>query len=90
MSGTWGAPISPTGQRDVVVKGALNLHVFQQHLTSLGAQFEVVPLSGNVPAVNFTAYYTHRTVRITADAEQWADIAQWLSVDGRTPRPTGD
>lgn len=77
-------------QRDVVVKGALNLHVFQQHLTSLGATFEVVPLSGNVPDVNFTAYYRDRTVRITADPEEWEAIEQWLSEDGRTPQPTGD
>lgn len=76
--------------RDVVVKGALNLHVFQQHLIRLGAEFEVQPLSGNVPETNFTAYYTHRTVRITATAEQWTAIEQWLAVDGRTPRPTGD
>lgn len=74
-----------TEQRDVVVKGALNLHVFRQHLTSLGATFEVVPLSGVVPETNFTAYYTHRTVRITATAEQWTSIDEWLVGEGRTP-----
>lgn len=65
-------------QRDVVVKGALNLHMFRQRLTALGARFEVVPLSGDVPAENFTAYYRDRTVRITASDEQWATIEQWL------------
>lgn len=72
-------------QRDVVVKGVLFLHMFEQHLTRLGAQYEVVPLSGDVPKVNFTAYYTHRTVRITATAEQWQAIDEWLAVEGRTP-----
>ena len=71
--------------RDVVVKGALNLHMFRQRLTSMGVPFEVLPLSGDVPKVNFTAYYTHRTVRITATPEQWASIDQWLAVEGRTP-----
>lgn len=68
------------GQRDVIVKGALNLHMFRQRLTTLGVRFEVVPLSGDVPAENFTAYYRDRTVRITATAEQWAEIDQHLKV----------
>jgi hypothetical protein len=65
--------------RDVVVKGALNLHVFRQRLTALGVPFQVVPLSGDVPAENFTAYYRDRTVRITATGEQWVEIEQWLA-----------
>jgi hypothetical protein len=61
---------------DVLVKGALNLHMLTQHLDHAHIAYEVVPLSGNVPAVNFTAYYRDRTVRITATDGQWADLQQ--------------
>lgn len=38
-----------------------------------------MPLSGDVPAENFTAYYRDRTVRIIASDEQWADVQQWMN-----------
>jgi hypothetical protein len=82
VSDTWAAPIPP---REVVVRGALNLLMFRQHLTALGLGYEVVPLSGDVPAVNFTAYYRDRTVRLTADDEQWADLQQWMKATWGSP-----
>lgn len=65
---------APTEQREVAVKGALNLHTFKQYLDSLGVTYDVVPLSGDVPVHGFTEYYTNRTVRISATAEQWERI----------------